>query len=51
MKGLFGQHMHINPAASLVIVKLSSHPLGDTRFTHTLDRKAFAAIATAVSAP
>ena len=51
MKGLFGQHVHINPAAGLVIVKLSSHPVGDTRFTHTLDRKAFAAIAAAVSAP
>lgn len=51
MKGLFGQHVHINPAADLVIVKLSSHPVGDTRFTHALDRKAFAAIAAAVSAP
>jgi CubicO group peptidase (beta-lactamase class C family) len=50
MKGLFGQHMHVNPAAELVIVKLTSHPVGDTRFTHTLDRKAFAAIAAAVSA-
>jgi hypothetical protein len=50
MKGLFGQHVHVNPAAGLVIVKLSSHPIGDTRFTHTLDRKAYAAIAAAVSA-
>jgi CubicO group peptidase (beta-lactamase class C family) len=48
MKGLFGQHVHVNPAAGLVIVKLSSHPVGDTRFTHTLDRKAYAAIADAL---
>jgi CubicO group peptidase (beta-lactamase class C family) len=48
MKGLFGQHMHINPAAELVIIKLSTHPAGDTSVTHTLDRRAFAAIAAAV---
>ncbi len=47
-KGLNGQHIHINPAAQLVIVKLSSHPNGDTIFTHELDRNAFAAIAGAV---
>ncbi len=47
-KGLNGQHIHVNPAADLVIVKLSSHPVGDTGFTHALDRKAFAAIATAL---
>ncbi|HYD61659.1 MAG TPA: serine hydrolase [Noviherbaspirillum sp.] len=47
-KGLNGQHIHINPAAELVIVKLSSHPVGDTGFTHDLDRRAFAAIAKAV---
>jgi CubicO group peptidase (beta-lactamase class C family) len=45
MKGLNGQHMHINPAAELVIIKLSSHPAGDTGVTHNLDRRAFAAIA------
>ncbi|CAN7765400.1 serine hydrolase [Variovorax sp. LjRoot290] len=50
MKGLNGQHMHINPAAELVIVKLSSHPNGDTGFTHNLDRRAFAAIAAALRA-
>ncbi|HYW57736.1 MAG TPA: serine hydrolase [Polaromonas sp.] len=44
-KGLNGQHIHINPAAGLVIVKLSSHPIGNTAFTHALDRRAFAAIA------
>jgi CubicO group peptidase (beta-lactamase class C family) len=48
MKGLFGQHVHVNPAAGVVIVKLSSHPVGDTRFTHTLDRAAYAAIAAAL---
>jgi CubicO group peptidase (beta-lactamase class C family) len=47
MKGLNGQHMHINPAAELVIIKLSSHPAGDTSLTHNLDRRAFAAIAAA----
>jgi hypothetical protein len=45
-KGLNGQHLHINPAAELVIVKFSSHPIPNTAFTHTLDRRAFAAIAT-----
>jgi hypothetical protein len=43
--GLNSQHIHINPAAGLIIVKLSSHPLGNTLFTHVLDRNAFAAIA------
>ena len=47
-KGLNSQHIHINPAAGLVIVKLSSHPLGNTLFTHVLDRNAFAAIAKAI---
>jgi CubicO group peptidase (beta-lactamase class C family) len=50
MKGLNGQHMHINPAAELVIVKLSSHPAGDTSVTHALDRRAFAAVAGALRA-
>ena len=50
MKGLNGQHMHINPAAELVIIKLSSHPAGDTSVTHKLDRQAFAAIAAALRA-
>jgi CubicO group peptidase (beta-lactamase class C family) len=47
-KGVNGQHIHVNPAAELVIVKLSSHPVPNTAFTHTLDRRAFAAIATAL---
>ncbi|MES2948417.1 MAG: serine hydrolase [Pseudomonadota bacterium] len=44
-KGVFGQHIHVNPAAELVIVKLSSHAVPDTQFTHVQDRAAFAAIA------
>ncbi|MEW6644493.1 MAG: serine hydrolase [Pseudomonadota bacterium] len=47
-KGLNGQHLHINPAAELVIVKLSSHPAGNTLVTHAVDRAAFAAIAKAL---
>ena len=47
MKGVGGQHLHINPAAQLVIVKLSAQP-GETTATHTLDRRAFAAIAGAL---
>ncbi|MEO7548788.1 MAG: serine hydrolase [Ramlibacter sp.] len=50
-KGLFGQHIHINPAAELVVVKLSSHPIGETIFTHALDRAAFAALAAAATRP
>lgn len=44
-KGLNGQHIHINPAAELVVVKLSSHPVPNTLFTHAVDRAAFAAMA------
>ncbi|MES2582508.1 MAG: serine hydrolase [Pseudomonadota bacterium] len=50
-KGLFGQHIHINPSAELVVIKLSSHVVPDTQFTHVLDRAAFAAIAAAVKRP
>ena len=49
-KGLMGQHLHINPAAELVVVKLSTHPVPNTAFTHALDRQAFAALASAVRA-
>jgi CubicO group peptidase (beta-lactamase class C family) len=48
-KGLNGQHIHINPAAQLVVVKLSSHPVPNTAFTHTLDRQAFAALAVSLN--
>ncbi len=47
-KGLMGQHIHINPAAQLVVVKLSSHPVPNTAFTHNYDRLAFAALAGAL---
>lgn len=47
-KGLNGQHIHVNPANELVIVKLSSNILPDTISTHVPDRNAFAAIAQAV---
>ncbi len=47
-KGLHGQHIHINPAAGLVVVKLSSHPVGNTIFTHVQDRAAFRALAQAL---
>jgi len=43
-----GQHIHINPAAQLVVVKLSSHPVPNTAFTHNYDRLAFAALAGAL---
>lgn len=44
-KGLFGQHLYINPVKQVVIVKFSSHPVGETSFTHASDSAAFAAIA------
>ena len=47
-KGLNGQHVHVNPAAELVVVKLSSHPVPNTAFTHVQDRQAFSALAGAV---
>ncbi len=47
-KGLGGQQLHINPAAEMVIVKFSSHPVSETLFTHRVDRAAFAAIAAAL---
>lgn len=50
-KGLNGQHLHVNPAAELVVVKFSSHPVPNTAFTHAVDRQAFAAIAQALRTP
>lgn len=50
-KGLHGQHIHVNPDAGLVVVKLSSHPIGETIFTHGVDRAAFAALAAAMPRP
>jgi CubicO group peptidase (beta-lactamase class C family) len=43
-KGLFGQHLVVNPAKNIVIVKLSTNPPGDTILTHALDKAAFAAL-------
>ncbi|ASJ91931.1 serine hydrolase domain-containing protein [Porphyrobacter sp. CACIAM 03H1] len=48
-KGLFGQHLVINPKHNVVIVKLSANPAGDTIQTHALDKAAFSAIVNAVS--
>src|SRR5437867_8378761 len=46
--GVHGQMVHINPAAEMVIVKLSSHPTAGAGFTHPLTLKAWAALAQAV---
>ncbi len=43
-KGLFGQHLVIDPKKNVVIVKLSTNPSGDTISTHALDKAAFGAI-------
>lgn len=48
-KGLFGQHLVINPKHNVVIVKLSANPAGDTIQTHVLDKAAFSAIVHAVA--
>lgn len=48
-KGLFGQHLVINPKHNVVIVKLSANPAGDTIQTHALDKAAFSAILKAVA--
>jgi len=46
--GIHGQMIHINPAAEMVVVKLSSHPVASAGFTHPLTLKAWAALAQAV---
>jgi len=46
--GIHGQMIHINPAAEMVVVKLSSHPVAGAGFTHALTLKAWAALAEAV---
>ena len=46
--GVHGQMLHINPAAEMVVVKLSSHPVAGAGFTHPLTLKAWAALAQAV---
>ncbi|MCX7982153.1 MAG: beta-lactamase family protein [Syntrophales bacterium] len=46
--GVHGQMLHINPAAEMVVVKLSSHPVASAAFTHALTLRAFTALARAV---
>lgn len=46
--GIHGQMLHINPAAEMVVVKLSSHPVAGAGYTHPLTLKAWAALAQAV---
>ena len=46
--GIHGQFIHINPAAEMVVVKLSSHPVPGAAFTHATTLKAWAALANAV---
>ena len=46
--GVNGQMLHINPAAEMVVVKLSSHPIASAGPTHPLTLKAWAALADAV---
>lgn len=48
--GIHGQMIHVNPAAEMVVVKLSSHPVASAAFTHALTLKAWAALAQAVRA-
>ncbi|MDD0812760.1 serine hydrolase [Curvibacter sp. RS43] len=46
--GVHGQFIHINPAAQMVVIKLSSHPVAGAAFTHATTLKAWAALAQAL---
>jgi CubicO group peptidase (beta-lactamase class C family) len=46
--GVHGQMIHINPAAEMVVVKLSSHPVAGAGLTQPLTLRAWAALAKAV---
>ncbi len=46
--GVHGQMVHINPAAEMVVVKLSSHPFAGAGPTHPLTLRAWAALAKGV---
>jgi CubicO group peptidase (beta-lactamase class C family) len=46
--GVHGQMLHINPAAEMVVVKLSSHPVAGAGFTHPMTLRAWEALANAV---
>ena len=43
-----GQMLHVNPAAKLIVVKLSSHPVAGAAFTQPLALPAWDALARAV---
>ena len=46
--GVHGQLVHVNPAAEMVVVKLSSHPVAAAALTHPLTLRAWEALARAV---
>ena len=46
--GVHGQNIHINPAAQLVIIKLSSHPVAALNLTHPIQNRAWEALSKAV---
>lgn len=46
--GLYGQFIHVNPGAEMVVVKLSSHPVPGAGFTHPTTLRAWQALADAV---
>ncbi|MBY0409274.1 MAG: beta-lactamase family protein, partial [Burkholderiaceae bacterium] len=46
--GVHGQMVHINPAAEMVVVKLTSHPIASAGPTHSLTLRAWSALAQAV---
>ena len=46
--GVHGQMIHINPAAEMVVVKLTSHPVAGAGLTHPLTLRAWSALAQAV---
>ena len=55
LKGRAGGALHgvvnldiVRPAAEMVVIKLSSHPVAGAAFTHPLTLKAWAALAQAV---
>ena len=49
--GVHNQFIHVNPAAEMVVVKLSSNPVPGAGFTHGLTMKAFAALAQVLRRP
>ena len=46
--GVHGQMIHVNPAAEMVVIKLSSHPIAGAGPTHPLTLRAWEALAKAV---